>query len=81
MASIRGAVAGAALGFVAGADFAVCASNSIFILAHVRLGASPDGSSSFYLPRAIGVRKAKGGDLVAAAIGQLMAKLYESRSV
>src|SRR4051794_1136463 len=30
---------------------------------------------------ALGVRKAKGGDLVAAAIGQLMAKLYESRAV
>jgi hypothetical protein len=30
---------------------------------------------------ALGVRKEKGGDLVAAAIGQLMANLYESRSV
>jgi hypothetical protein len=30
---------------------------------------------------ALGVRKGKGGDLVAAGIGQLMAKLYESRSV
>jgi 2-(1,2-epoxy-1,2-dihydrophenyl)acetyl-CoA isomerase len=59
VASIRGAVAGAALGFVAGADFAICADNSIFVLAHVRIGASPDGSSSYYLPRIIGVRKAK----------------------
>lgn len=59
VASIRGAVAGAALGFVAGADFALCGSSSIFILSHVRIGASPDGSSSFYLPRAVGVRKAK----------------------
>jgi hypothetical protein len=33
------------------------------------------------LADALGVRKAKGGDLVAAAIGQLMAELYESRSV
>jgi hypothetical protein len=30
---------------------------------------------------ALGVRKQKGGDLVAAGIGQLMAALYESRSV
>jgi hypothetical protein len=30
---------------------------------------------------ALGVRDEKGGDLVAAALGQLMAKLYESRSV
>ena len=33
------------------------------------------------LGHALGVRGAKGGDMVAAAIGQLMAKLYESRSV
>lgn len=59
VASVRGAVAGAALGFVAGADFAVCGSNSIFVLAHVRIGACPDGSSSYYLPRVLGVRKAK----------------------
>jgi 2-(1,2-epoxy-1,2-dihydrophenyl)acetyl-CoA isomerase len=59
VASVRGAVAGAAIGFVAGADFVVCGSSSIFILAHVRIGASPDGSSSFYLPRVVGVRKAK----------------------
>ena len=30
---------------------------------------------------ALGVRDAKGGDVVAAGIGQLMANLYESRSV
>jgi hypothetical protein len=30
---------------------------------------------------ALNVRDAKGGDVVAAALGQLMAKLYESRSV
>ena len=30
---------------------------------------------------ALGVRKEKAGDVVAAALGQLMARLYESRSV
>ena len=30
---------------------------------------------------ALGVRNEKGGDIVAAALGQLMAALYESRSV
>jgi 2-(1,2-epoxy-1,2-dihydrophenyl)acetyl-CoA isomerase len=59
VARIRGAVAGAALGFVGGCDFAVCEEKSIFVLAHVRIGASPDGSSSYYLPRLVGVRKAK----------------------
>jgi len=59
VAKVRGAAAGAALGFVAGADFAICNANALFILAHVNIGASPDGSSSYYLPRAIGVRRAK----------------------
>lgn len=59
VAKVRGAVAGAALGFVGGSDFVVCANNAMFILAHVRIGASPDGASSFYLPRQLGVRKAK----------------------
>ena len=59
VARVRGAVAGAALGFVAGADFVICGSSAIFILAHVRIGASPDGASSYYLPRIVGARKAK----------------------
>src|SRR5215469_12170153 len=59
VARIRGAVAGAALGFVAGADFAICSVGALFVLAHVNIGASPDGSSSYHLPRAIGVRRAK----------------------
>jgi hypothetical protein len=33
------------------------------------------------LADALGVRSARGGDLVAAAIGRLMAELYESRAV
>jgi 2-(1,2-epoxy-1,2-dihydrophenyl)acetyl-CoA isomerase len=59
VAKIRGAAAGAALGFVAGSDFGICSDNALFILAHVNIGASPDGSSTYYLPRAIGVRRAK----------------------
>ena len=59
VAKIRGAAAGAALGFVAGADFAICGAGSLFVLAHVNIGASPDGTSSYYLPRVVGVRKAK----------------------
>jgi 2-(1,2-epoxy-1,2-dihydrophenyl)acetyl-CoA isomerase len=59
VAKVRGAAAGAALGFIAGADFAVCGTTSIFILAHVNIGASPDGSSSYHLPRVVGIRKAK----------------------
>jgi len=59
VARVQGAAAGAAVGFVAGADIAICGASSIFVVAHVNIGVSPDGSTSYYLPRAIGVRKAK----------------------
>ena len=59
VARVRGAVAGAAVGFVAASDFAICSDTAIFIVAHVHIGASPDGSTSYYLPRMVGVRKAK----------------------
>ena len=59
VARVQGAAAGAALGFIAGADFAICGESAIFILAHVNIGVSPDASASYYLPRLIGVRKAK----------------------
>jgi enoyl-CoA hydratase/carnithine racemase len=38
--------AGAAVGFVAGADIAICGASSIFVVAHVNIGVSPDGSTS-----------------------------------
>ena len=59
VARVRGAVAGAAVGFVAGSDLAICGESALFIVAHVHIGASPDGSTSYYLPRMVGVRKAK----------------------
>jgi 2-(1,2-epoxy-1,2-dihydrophenyl)acetyl-CoA isomerase len=59
VAKVQGAAAGAALGFIGGADFAICGASAVFILAHVNVGLSPDASASFYLPRVIGVRKAK----------------------
>lgn len=70
IAKVRGAAAGAALGFVGGADFVVCGESAVFVLSHVNIGASPDGASSYFLPRVLGVRKAKeiailGGKLTA----------------
>jgi len=54
---IRGAVAGAAIGWVAGSDFVIASDNALFVLAHVHIGTSPDGASTYYLPRVVGLRK------------------------
>jgi 2-(1,2-epoxy-1,2-dihydrophenyl)acetyl-CoA isomerase len=59
VASVRGAVAGAGIGFVSSSDFVVASESSIFVLAHVHIGASADASSTYYLPRVVGLRKAK----------------------
>jgi 2-(1,2-epoxy-1,2-dihydrophenyl)acetyl-CoA isomerase len=56
---VRGFAAGAALSFVAGADYTICSDNAQFLLAHVGLGLVADAGTTYHLPRAIGVRKAK----------------------
>lgn len=68
IASVRGAVAGGGVGFLLSADLAVAAEDSSFVLSHVRLGLSPDGSSSWHLPRAIGMKKAKQMTLLAETV-------------
>jgi 2-(1,2-epoxy-1,2-dihydrophenyl)acetyl-CoA isomerase len=56
---VRGFAAGAALSFVAGSDITVCSDTAQFLLAHVGLGLVADAGTSYHLPRAVGVRKAK----------------------
>jgi 2-(1,2-epoxy-1,2-dihydrophenyl)acetyl-CoA isomerase len=58
VASLNGAVAGAGLSVAMIADLAIAADDAKFTLAYSRLGTSPDGSSSWSLPRIVGTRKA-----------------------
>ncbi len=58
LASLNGAVAGAGLSVAMIVDVAVAADDAKFTLAYSRLGTSPDGSSSWSLPRIVGLRKA-----------------------
>lgn len=58
VASLNGAVAGAGLSVAMIADLAIAADDAKFTLAYSRLGTSPDGSSSWSLPRIVGLRKA-----------------------
>ncbi len=58
IASLNGPVAGAGLSVALIADLAVAADDAKFTLAYSRLGTSPDGSSSWSLPRVVGLRKA-----------------------
>lgn len=58
VASVRGAVAGFGMSFMMAADLAIAADDSYFTLAYILIGTSPDGGSTFALPRIVGTRKA-----------------------
>lgn len=58
IASLQGAVAGGSLSLALGCDLAIAADNAHFNLAYTRIGASCDGSSSWALPRLVGLRRA-----------------------
>jgi 2-(1,2-epoxy-1,2-dihydrophenyl)acetyl-CoA isomerase len=54
----HGAVAGAGFGIFCAGDIAIAADTTRFSLAYANIGASPDGGSTFFLPRLIGYRRA-----------------------
>lgn len=56
--AVQGAAAGAGLGLMSFADVAIAAESATFTLAYTRLGLTPDGSSSWHLPKQIGLRRA-----------------------
>jgi 2-(1,2-epoxy-1,2-dihydrophenyl)acetyl-CoA isomerase len=66
----HGPVAGAGLSFLLAADVVLAADDAKFLLAYSRLGASPDGGSTWHLPRAIGLRRALGLALLRASLGR-----------
>jgi 2-(1,2-epoxy-1,2-dihydrophenyl)acetyl-CoA isomerase len=57
IASVHGACAGGGLSVMLGCDIAIAADTAQFTLAYSRIGTSPDGGSTFFLPRIIGTRK------------------------
>ena len=57
IAAVNGTAAGAGVGLVAMADLAVCGASSRFSLAYTGVGLTPDGGTSFLLPRTIGIKR------------------------
>ena len=58
IAGVRGAVAGFGMSLMMACDLAIAADDSVFTLAYCHIGASPDGSSTYTLPRAVGTKRA-----------------------
>jgi 2-(1,2-epoxy-1,2-dihydrophenyl)acetyl-CoA isomerase len=58
VAAVQGSAAGAGIGLVGASDLVVAAESAKFVMAYTGVGLTPDGSSSWFLPRLIGLRRA-----------------------
>ena len=58
IASVSGAAAGFGLSLMLACDLAIAADDAYFTLAYCLIGTSPDGGSTFALPRTVGSKKA-----------------------
>lgn len=56
--AVNGVAAGGGLSLALAGDLVVAAESARFTMAYSRIGATPDGSSSYWLPRLVGVRRA-----------------------
>lgn len=56
--ALNGVAAGGGLGLALAPDLALAAESAKFKMAYTGIGASPDASSSFFLPRLVGLRRA-----------------------
>ncbi len=59
IAAVNGTAAGAGFSLVMACDLAVSAASAVYTMAYTRAGLSPDGSSTFYMPRKIGDRRTR----------------------
>jgi 2-(1,2-epoxy-1,2-dihydrophenyl)acetyl-CoA isomerase len=57
--AVNGTAAGAGFSLAVIGDLVLAAESASFTMAYTRVGLSPDGSSSYYLPRLIGIAKTK----------------------
>ena len=58
IAAVNGAAGGAGMSLCLFADLVLAAESAKFTLAYTRAGLNPDGGSTYFLPRIIGVRRA-----------------------
>ena len=58
IASAGGAVAGFGVSLMIACDLAIAAEDAVFTLAYCQIGTSPDGGSTYALPRTVGLKRA-----------------------
>jgi 2-(1,2-epoxy-1,2-dihydrophenyl)acetyl-CoA isomerase len=55
--AVNGVAAGAGFSLAVAGDLVLAADSASFTMAYTKAGLSPDGSSSYYLPRLVGIRR------------------------
>ncbi len=58
VAAVHGSAAGAGMSLACACDMVVAAESARFIVAYTRVGLTPDGSSTYFLPRIVGLKRA-----------------------
>jgi len=59
IAAVNGTAAGAGFSLVMSCDLAISAERAVYTMAYTNAGLSPDGSSTYYMPRKIGDRRSR----------------------
>jgi len=58
IAAVNGAAAGAGMGLACACDLVIAAESARFIMAYSKIGLSPTGTTTYFLPRRIGIGRA-----------------------
>ena len=58
ISAVHGFAAGGGVGIALCCDLVIAAEGTKFDMAYARIGASPDGGSTYFLPRGVGIRRA-----------------------
>jgi len=58
VAAVNGSAAGAGMSLACACDIVVAAETARFTMAYTRVGLTPDGSSTYFLPRLVGLKRA-----------------------
>ena len=74
IAGVQGAVAGFGISLMLACDLVVAAEDAVFTLAYSLIGTSPDGSSTYMLPRMVGLKRALEIALLADRFGSAEAR-------
>src|ERR1700674_1250723 len=56
--AVNGSAGGAGLSLICAGDLVLAAESARFTMSYTRVGLTPDGSSTYYLPRIVGLRRA-----------------------